>query len=233
MAMAKNYMVKKIFEKWVKPSSTTPQSRKHYKLSSLDQAMDDLLMSLAFFYPKKSFHNYSRMSITELLKTSLSKTLTYYYPFAGRLTDDNIYIDCNDSGMQLLEVEIQGSMSEIVEDDRARDLVFPMEMCFYDSSSCHLIIQINYFQCGGVGIGICMSHKFGDGTTLAIFSLTRAELHVAPPTCHLRALPFPVLLSSRLLLFPFPGILSHSSREKKKKIIIKRFVFSNSKISRL
>lgn len=231
--MAKNYIVKKISEKWVKPSSPTPQSRKHYKLSSLDQVMDDLLMSLAFFYPKKSFRNYSRMAINELLETSLSKTLTYYYPFAGRLTDDNIYVDCNDSGVQLLEVEIQGLMCEIVEDDRTRDLVFPLEMYSYDSSSCHLIIQINYFQCGGIGIGICMSHKFGDGTTLSSFLLDWAGIARGtpdvPPLC-------PSFSGASIFppsLIPSPKNTVSSIAGGKKKIISKRFVFSNSKISYL
>ncbi|KAJ7945503.1 vinorine synthase-like [Quillaja saponaria] len=36
--------------------------------------------------------------------------------------------------------------------------------------ACLLAIQVNLFDCGGIAIGVCMLHKFGDTSTVTNFT---------------------------------------------------------------
>jgi hypothetical protein len=52
------------------------------------------------------------ISAVELLKKSLSESLVYFYPLAGRLitsSDGVLYIDCNDAGADFIEASAQMS----------------------------------------------------------------------------------------------------------------------------
>lgn len=31
------------------------------------------------------------------------------------------------------------------------------------------VVQVNFFECGGIVVGVCISHKIVDGATLASF----------------------------------------------------------------
>ncbi|XP_027156393.1 acylsugar acyltransferase 3-like [Coffea eugenioides] len=62
---------------------------------------------MALFYPNiQGSDRLSANQISTVLQLSLSKTLTYYYPFAGRLKN-NLFIDCNDMGVQFIEAGYQ------------------------------------------------------------------------------------------------------------------------------
>ena len=51
--------------------------------------------------------------MSQLLENSLSKTLSYYYPYAGKIKDDFI-VDCNDVGVEVSNVRVYCPMSEIL-----------------------------------------------------------------------------------------------------------------------
>ncbi|XP_048232918.1 (13S,14R)-1,13-dihydroxy-N-methylcanadine 13-O-acetyltransferase AT1 [Ricinus communis] len=74
----------------IKPSSPTPNHLRHLRhlqLSFLDQIQIPVWMPLC-----------------NQLKKSLSKTLTLFYPFAGRVRN-NTHIDCNDEGALFVEAQ--------------------------------------------------------------------------------------------------------------------------------
>ncbi|KAH9324622.1 hypothetical protein KI387_004800, partial [Taxus chinensis] len=83
-----------------------PSQRQQCKLCSSD------LMMLSCNYIQRcllfSLENtcYDFQSVVELLKKSLSQTLLYFYPLAGRLAisaEGVVYIDCNDTGADFIE----------------------------------------------------------------------------------------------------------------------------------
>ena len=66
----------------IKPSSSIPKHLRTYKLSMLDQMFSNLHVPFAFFYSVKEHQDFRKNS--DFLKQSLVKTLTHYYPLAGR-----------------------------------------------------------------------------------------------------------------------------------------------------
>ncbi|KAJ6747839.1 F21J9.9 [Salix koriyanagi] len=95
----------------LKPSSSTPQHRRTYKLSILDQLAPSLYIPIILFYSPPC-ENLCKNS--DHLKKSFSRTLTHFYPFAGRVKDD-FSIDCNDDGAAFIEARVSGDMSMVIE----------------------------------------------------------------------------------------------------------------------
>ncbi|XP_071724911.1 epi-neemfruitin B 7-O-acetyltransferse L7AT-like [Rutidosis leptorrhynchoides] len=152
----------------IKPSSPTPNHLRTYKLSLLDQFTREIYVSLLLFYapPKKLDSNH----ISKCLKSSLSKTLTRFYPYAGRIKDGNS-IECNDEGVVFFEAQVDKSLSAHVLKQPAD---FSMLRKFLGDSKeeyrgLPLRVQANFFQCGGLVIGLTMCHELTDASTLGLF----------------------------------------------------------------
>ncbi|KAK3211956.1 hypothetical protein Dsin_016662 [Dipteronia sinensis] len=82
----------------IKPSSTTPNHLRTQKLSHLDQMNIDTFISIIFFYDKAPKH-------CDQLKTSLSQTLSHYYPLAGQVKD-HLSVDCNEYGVTFVKAQV-------------------------------------------------------------------------------------------------------------------------------
>ncbi|KAK2997835.1 hypothetical protein RJ639_025611 [Escallonia herrerae] len=160
----------------VKPASPTPLHLRRYKLSILDQIFPHTYMPGVIFYlsdiqnttpsnffPIKSNH----------LKQTLSQTLTRYYPFAGKLRDDLNYIDCNDEGVYYVEAKVSYGLKEFLSqpDVQLIQLLTPNNPLPLESMSGNYVflVQVNIFDCGGLAIGTCGSHKIADGATSIAF----------------------------------------------------------------
>ncbi|XP_051126546.1 stemmadenine O-acetyltransferase-like [Andrographis paniculata] len=135
----------------IKPDSPTPPHLKTYKLSMLDQ-----------------IH----------LKKSLLVLLTRFYPFAGRVNvDDNGHsIDCSDQGVHFTVAKFPGhNLSDLLENPDRTDLpsllVPGVDFIWQeiDPESRVLMIQVNYFDCGGIAMGVVFWHKLADATTITNF----------------------------------------------------------------
>ncbi|KAK6261889.1 hypothetical protein QUC31_007705 [Theobroma cacao] len=87
----------------IKPSSPTPHHLRTHKLSLFDQLAPPLYIPILLFYSATSETNPSKKS--DLLKDSLSKILTHFYPFAGRVKE-GCTIDCNDDGAAYVEAQV-------------------------------------------------------------------------------------------------------------------------------
>ncbi|XP_065860873.1 stemmadenine O-acetyltransferase-like [Euphorbia lathyris] len=169
--MEVHIMVKEI----IKPSSSTPQHLKNYKLSLLDQLAPPLYIPIILFYsstPQTSFKEKS-----DPLKKSLSETLTLYYPLAGRIKN-NYSIDCNDEGASYTEAHVAGQISMILQDPQVEELekLLPFNSQEMNSNEEILGVQVNHFDCGGMAISICIWHQLADGSAAASFATTWAAV---------------------------------------------------------
>ncbi|XP_038691800.1 stemmadenine O-acetyltransferase-like [Tripterygium wilfordii] len=69
----------------IKPSSPTPSHLRTYKISLVDQFGAPALVSSILFYPPIQATSLSMSKRSQVLKQSLSSTLTLYYPIAGEI----------------------------------------------------------------------------------------------------------------------------------------------------
>lgn len=159
----------------IKPATPTPSELKTFKLSLLDQLAPPIYVPLILFYSATDLYpsdSTSSVDISNHLKTSLSTTLTQLYPLAGRLRG-NISVECNDEGVTYIEAKTNMMLSEILENPKMDVLLnfLPFDSNNVGSNEELAItaVQVNHFKCGGIAIGVCISHKIADGTTLATF----------------------------------------------------------------
>nr|GMD97704.1 acylsugar acyltransferase 3-like [Ipomoea batatas]GMD97705.1 acylsugar acyltransferase 3-like [Ipomoea batatas] len=116
----------------VKPSSPTPISLRTHSLSYIDQALSHMYIPFAFFFPKPQQQTLTN-NISQAIQTSLSKTLTAYYPYAGFLRD-NASVDCNDTGVEFIDARIHCPMSDVLNDvENSQTIVFPNELPWRNS----------------------------------------------------------------------------------------------------
>ncbi|KAH6801118.1 hypothetical protein C2S52_001582 [Perilla frutescens var. hirtella] len=209
----------------VKPSSPTPVTFKQHKLSSLDQITPPSYISFIFFYEHDKSKHHEEISCR--LKQSLSDTLTIFYPLAGTIKQ-NLFVDCNDRGSEFVEARVHARLAQIIQNPKMEEL---KQLVPADSSSHNddviLSVKTNYFDCGGIALGVCLSHKLGDGSSFAAFmnawaATCRGEgSRIIHPSfdlaLHFAPTDWP----------PLPNSLT------KGKILTKRLVFESKKIEML
>ncbi|XP_060215714.1 stemmadenine O-acetyltransferase [Lycium barbarum] len=216
-----------ISEVSIKPSSPTPNDLHHYQLSYLDQITPNILMPLVFFYPAAVNDNITNTHRSDQLKKSLSHVLTKFYPLCGRLVA-NSHVNCNDEGIPYVEAIAKCDLSEFLLDPVPNELNKFIPSDLHDVKDICLLVQANFFQCGGMAIGIAISHKIADALSTFMFintwgAIARGKTNV----------PSPMFNSS--ILFPprDTSELKSSITIGKDNIVTKRFVFSASKVSAL
>ena len=151
----------------IRPSSLAIHHLKPFKLSLLDQFTPTTYIPLTLFYPKSHIHS------TNLLKNSLSETLNTFYPFSGRMKD-NLFIDYYDEGIPFTEARVSCCLSDFLEHPKTESLNHFLPFCPLckepnPMETAQIAVQVNIFDCGGIAIGLCMSHKIIDGITMIAF----------------------------------------------------------------
>lgn len=221
-----------ISKEMIKPSSPTPKHLRNLKLSFLDQMAPPVYVPLIFFYrfDELCFNITGGANKSQLLKQSLSDTLTMFYPLAGRI-QENSFIDCNDSGVEFVEAQVHARLSDVISEPNMAELkkflaVNPIGI----GIATLLAVQINFFDCGGIAIGVCLSHKIADGTSLVEFINTwaatcRGEVKIGQPYFDMARI-FPPRDLSGSSFRPNTGMT-------KEKIVTKRFVFDKEKLATL
>ncbi|MED6220023.1 hypothetical protein PIB30_041101 [Stylosanthes scabra] len=221
----------------MKPSSATPPHLKTYPLSFVDVITPPQYMPMLYFYNTIQIEN--QESKLALLKESLQETLSAYYPIAGRFKG-RLSVDCNDEGAPLLITKLKCHLSNFLKNPITPNLLplFPDNLAWSDMNNPEhdpiMAIQINCFQCGGIAIAVCLSHKFGDMSTLFNFFN-----HWATITSHHqdrnKPLPSPPLLYAGVSVFPQGNLPVSGERPyyALPKWVCKRFVFEASKIEAL
>ncbi|OIT06717.1 PREDICTED: vinorine synthase-like [Nicotiana attenuata] len=217
----------------IKPSSPTPLSQRNYKLSLIDQLTPGPYVPIVLFYDSTTKFSHDH------LQKSLSKTLNYMYPLAGRIKDE-FTIECNDKGVDFLEANVSNiTLSNIVNDPKIGTLsqllpCHPHARSKEPSDQILLAVQVTKFPCGGISIGVCVWHLIADASTLATLVNTWAKMNQENNVIgngyivDVTGIFPPRDLSNNPLLtmVPIPEELPF-------KISMKRFIFDNSKLAAL
>ncbi|GJS84740.1 pelargonidin 3-O-(6-caffeoylglucoside) 5-O-(6-O-malonylglucoside) 4'''-malonyltransferase-like protein [Tanacetum coccineum] len=164
--------------KLVKPATPTPSNLRNYNVSFFDEQMPNINVPLILYY--STSQNDVHVNIFNHLETSLAKTLTDFYPLAGRYVRDGSFIDCSDQGALYVQATANFQLSEFI--GLAWDLKFSM---LRDLLPCEigeagevddpmLFIKVTTFECGGFAIGMCSSHKISDMSTMCTFIINWA-----------------------------------------------------------
>ncbi|KAK2971794.1 hypothetical protein RJ640_018483 [Escallonia rubra] len=162
-------------KKLVKPSIPTPPSHRNYKISFPDEVAPTLNVPVILYYPAVNGNTAtaSLVSHSNQLEKSLERTLTRFYPLAGRYIKQSRLIDCNDQGVDYVvgkvNVQLHDLLGQGVEAEELNQLI-PCEIGAADEASDPLLaIQVNIFESGGLAVGVCCSHRIGDASTIASF----------------------------------------------------------------
>ncbi|KAK7389916.1 hypothetical protein VNO78_25213 [Psophocarpus tetragonolobus] len=159
----------------VRPSSPTPTHLRVFKLSLLDHLIPSPYAPIILYYnsPKDDTTYLSEVpNRLELLKKSLSKTLTQFYPLGGKIKED-LSIECNDEGANFVQAKVKCPLGEFLVQPQLTLLhkFLPSDLVSAGSNSGTYVtnIQVNIFECGGIVIGVCISHRIVDGAALSTF----------------------------------------------------------------
>ncbi|KAK8629519.1 hypothetical protein V6N13_078356 [Hibiscus sabdariffa] len=223
----------------VKPSSEEVYLRKPFSLSLLDQFIPPFYLPLMFFYTKPNGSHLDTVQTLSELKKSFSKALNQYYPLSGR-TIDNRCIGCYDKGVPYVEARVRGCLADCIaqtEQEWMKQLLPTQPISRIPAStSPQLSIQINIFDCGGIAIVMCFSHKVVDATTASAFMKSWAAFNRGSDG----EMPNPDMLDIGSRLFPplesipqnyLSSIESHWFQEGWH--TTRRFVFDDSAINAL
>ncbi|GJQ91495.1 putative vinorine synthase [Tanacetum coccineum] len=172
----------------------------------------------------------STTAVIKNLKESLSQILTRFYPIAGEVKN-NLHIECNDKGVNFIEARVNQSLKEFLHqphDEKVRELV-PNSPRTGESSIGNYVIgvQVNTFNCGGIGLSMSAPHKIFDGHTYFLFRKAWAAAARGSPERMSQS-----FVASQV----FPNNPKYSWPSKftnTESVITKRFLFNSAAIASL
>ncbi|KAL2234343.1 vinorine synthase-like [Sesamum indicum] len=227
-----------ISKELIKPSSSTPHHLRNLKLSLLDQLSPPVYVPVIFFYEADELRSLTSSTdpaqVCRNLKHSLSNTLTSFYPIAGKIDPQNVTVCCDDTGVEFIEARAKARLRDVIREPEVDQFQYlPVELLegIYIGEGTLLMVQINFFECGGVAIGVCMSHLVADASSLVEFmnawaATCRGENPKSGPEFGVMAHYFPAqdLSDSNIS----PSLLMGND-----KLVTKRFVFDKEKLAAL
>ncbi|KAL6283244.1 hypothetical protein ACE6H2_014173 [Prunus campanulata] len=244
--MASEIKVEVIRKETIKPSSPTPHHLRTSSLSVFDQLQPEAYLPLLLFYPNNIsddvVNNIDRNSLfaerSKLLKTSLSEALTQFYPFAGEFKY-NVSISCNDRGAGFIESQLNCPIRKVLEkpDFGILEQLIPTAIKSKQAEAGHLLlVQVNLFECGGLTIGVSISHKVADASMLSTFIKSWATIALGSASTASDQVLLPAGFGVAATLFPPQDVFNSPQPIMeliKDNCITKRFVFDASKIAAL
>ncbi|CAN6454347.1 unnamed protein product [Victoria cruziana] len=152
----------------VKPEKSL---RRKFRQSIFDRKASDMHVAVLFVYNKLGTFPNSQIML------GLSKALSYYSLLAGRLSHGHIVVDDN-SGVSVFETKVAGKLDDFLPLEPSPSLYALHPHA--EGSNPMLAVQLNRFDCGGLVIGICASHKVADGQAMSNFFLAWSRLVRSP-----------------------------------------------------
>ncbi|MCD7447221.1 hypothetical protein HAX54_026340 [Datura stramonium] len=205
-----------------------------YSIPEIELGVFDMSIPFAFFYYPKTGGDKSLSEpshVSQRLENSLSKALSYYYPYAGRIKDD-CSVDCNDVGVEVSNVRVHCPMSEILKHPYtdAENVAFPQRLPWNHPDKGNLAVaQVSYFDCGGIAVSGCLSHKIGDACTISNFfynwGILSRDISVTRSPHFVGESIYPQSND--------PSIVSTIKPEEPSRYLGKRFIFPATKINAL
>ncbi|KAK9275841.1 hypothetical protein L1049_023114 [Liquidambar formosana] len=171
----------------VKPAHQTPGGR--MSLSDSDQTAAITHAPTVYFYRAASVPIESAI---HTLRDSLSKALVIFYPLAGRLHwigGARLELDCNAMGAQLLEAESEAKIDDFGDfrpTPQIRALIPSVDYTTPIHEIPLLLVQLTKFSCGGLSLGMAISHAIVDGISALHFvsewaKIARGDQNLNPP----------------------------------------------------
>nr|AFZ78609.1 hydroxycinnamoyl-CoA:shikimate/quinate hydroxycinnamoyl transferase [Populus tomentosa] len=148
----------------VQPAEETP--RRGLWNSNVDLVVPRFHTPSVYFYRPTGAPNFFDAKV---LKGALSKALVPFYPMAGRLRrdeDGRIEINCNAEGVLFVEAETTSVIDDFADFAPTLELKQLIPTVDYSggiSTYPLLVLQVTYFKCGGVSLGVGMQHHAADG----------------------------------------------------------------------
>ncbi|KAK2631930.1 hypothetical protein EUGRSUZ_L02250, partial [Eucalyptus grandis] len=221
----------------IKPSSPTPPHVRNFNFCLLDQLAPPFYVPVVLFYlgPDQKAAPDSAL-VSGNLKTSLAQALSLFYPLGGRVKG-NAGINCNDEGALYMEAKARVELSKVLSNpdmDQLQQFLpfFPCRVSTNIDEQVIVGVQANFFDCGGMGIGICISHKIADGASVSAFLNAWSEIANNGVDGE-ASLITPFLKASELfqpkdISYQMPsGVIS------REKLSTKRFCFNGESLARL
>ncbi|XP_059668956.1 stemmadenine O-acetyltransferase-like [Cornus florida] len=228
----------------IKPSTPTSQHLRNHRLSLLDQLSIQFYVPVILFYDDhaRSSSDDDHLERSNLLKKSLGECLSRYYPLAGTIRED-FSVDCNDEGVEYVEARVDCKLSEAIKKPTFELLNQLLPFDPYGNNVtgrtelAPVGVKFNIFECGGVAISVCVSHRIADGTSLVTFlnawaAMSRASTSTSEADDQKQQYP----IFDAALLFPprdMPGFKLQTADQTStgyEKIVTKRFVFDKFNI---
>ncbi|KAF8019577.1 hypothetical protein BT93_G0306 [Corymbia citriodora subsp. variegata] len=225
-------------KKLVKPSAPTADHLRKLKISAIDQLQPPVYVGVIFFYSSKTDVLHPSFVPTSerirLLEKALAETLTLFYPLAGRYIGEKCLVECDDQGVEFLEAKADGPLHQFLHGETEPDDVLshlatqPHQMD--DIASPLVVVQMTAFTCGGMAVGLRVSHRITDMHTISSFLSTWA---MAYRGCIHKAIHPCFDLSSILPPRDLSKLKPPAELTLGAKFVSKRFVFDNQSISKL
>ncbi|KAK6156638.1 hypothetical protein DH2020_010886 [Rehmannia glutinosa] len=174
----------------VRPAEPTPNEIMY--LNSCDQIKDITHTPTIYFY--KHSPALDAGDALPRLKESLSKALVLFHPLAGRLNwaaegGSRVELHCNGKGVPIFEAETEAAVEDFGDftpTPAIQDLIPSVDYTTPIDEIPLVIVQLTSFKCGGVSIGLGISHVMADGPSALHFvdewtKFARGAGPVVPP----------------------------------------------------
>ncbi|QCD76497.1 shikimate O-hydroxycinnamoyltransferase [Vigna unguiculata] len=217
--------------RYIKPSIATPPHLQIFKLSLLDQLFPNIHGNITFFFPHTLPHFSTK---SQLLQTSLSHTLTRFYPLAGNLHSATT-LHCNDVGALFIQSHTNTSLSDILKAPNFHTLQCLLPSTDNQTSTnaaMLLLVRFTSFRCGGTAVTISLSHKIADiAAVIALLKTWTAACAGETPTRDPELAAGAALFPPREL--PAPAVTASINTASSENFTSRRFVFEASKVKAL
>ncbi|KAG6748777.1 hypothetical protein POTOM_048711 [Populus tomentosa] len=234
------------------PVLIEPQTRTHsgfFFLSNLDQVITSSVQTVYLYKAKKV--GGSRDTLSDIFKQSMAKILVHYYPLAGRLrlgSDGKYNVECTNEGVLFVEARANCNMDhvdvQVITDDHSETT----GKLLYRSPGPENILemplmtaQVTRFKCGGLALGISISHCMADGISAMEFIKSWAETARGMPLTTKPVLDRSILRSRQPPKIDFPfgqyapaetsNLSNISNPFQGEQILTKCFLFDSNKLA--
>ncbi|KAH6788477.1 hypothetical protein C2S51_003483 [Perilla frutescens var. frutescens] len=138
----------------------------------MDELNPTMNVNAILYYQPDYNTNTMKETLMKRLEESLAEILPHFYPFAGRYIKKDHLVDCSDQGAEIVAANVELELRQIIDNPSPKELndLLPHESGAADEEEDPILsIQINKFKCGGIAIGICISHRIIDASSLGTF----------------------------------------------------------------
>ncbi|MED6175916.1 hypothetical protein PIB30_082833 [Stylosanthes scabra] len=175
------FRVKRYQPELVAPATPTPQEVK--LLSDIDD-QEVLRFHIHNIYIYRHNPSMEGKDPVKVIRDALSRTLVFYYPFAGRLGEGHggkLMVDCTAEGVLFIEADADVPLDHLGEALQppfpcSKELIYNVPGSDGILGCPLLLLQVTRFKCGGFTVGIRVNHAMVDATGIVQFMNAIAEI---------------------------------------------------------